>query len=311
MKKINLLIVIIFALHIFTNANATEDNNTPHPNDPNACYTALTNKALDEIIERALKNGIEQTAEKLSIPFELLSNWLDDRVGSILTNILEETEETTEASLLKVSYWGLMYTPKPPTEIEKELAVELIKTSITLQQAITAVAERLNISPRPLFYWLADRDIQLSFLHSIAQRTEEGTLSDWIYEYKAEIDRLQFLPQYAGSLLYGNSRYEAVQLALKSSIEETARQLNIPYTFLSLFVFRYERNRSGITQKEDIPLTLKEDMIADARRMSNTGMTINDIARDLGISAGILVRWLRSVTQLSYRLPSSLMDIDD
>ncbi len=64
---------------------------------------------------------------------------------------------------------------------------------------------------------------------------------DWVHKYKAEIDKLQFPPQEIMSLLHSdNRRNEAIELALKNGIKETAEQLDIPYSILSLLVFDHE-----------------------------------------------------------------------
>ncbi len=304
MKKINLLIIIIFTLHAFTNVGAEEDKTPPNPNDSDECYTALTNKAFNEIVEQALKNGIEETAEKLNIPFKVLSDWVDDKFGSILTNILEETTENY-TSLLNASYWVLKYRLNPLTEIE------LKKASIGLQPAIDATAEQLNISLQPLLIWLTNRNIQLSVMHTIAQRTKEGTMSDWAHEYKAEIDKLQFPPQYAISLLHGDGRHHVVQLAAENGIEKTAKELDIPHSILSLLAFRYDRHVFIRRITQSTPLDFKKDIVAEAMKMRDAGMNIGDIARDLGISLPTLALWLHPFPFSSVRAISFPTDPTD
>ena len=318
MKKTNLLIIIMLVFYIFTNANAAEDNTSPHLDKCKGALSSNTHypqEFKNQVIHFSLQKGMKEAEKELKVPIDLISNWIDDAIG--ITLIGEEmlaAEEMVEEqiSLLNLSYWIVNYRDKKilPTLPNQIKTNNVMVNAAIIQNGMNTIDEtvkKLHITRIDLLHWLNDRNSQLNLMYAIAQRATEGTISDWGREYRAEIDRLQFPSQHVMSVLHPKDRYMAIALALENGIEKTAQELDIPYSVLSLFVFRYKQNSEIRNENRGYPLHVKNIIIAKAiRMMAEDNISMKDSARDLNIPLATLANWLRQ----SHYLPSSPISND-
>ena len=244
MKNINLLATTILLILCFcTNVNASDDKTPLNPDESDECKDSLFSYT-QEFIHQALTDSPEKAAEKLGVPISTIHDWTDKEIGEILKGIIKEEPTQEQIPIINLSYWAVMNQTK-----DDAMKLQDVHTTIEM------TAEKLGVSGGLLFAWISNREIQSHFMYTIAQRRKEGTLSDWVHEYKDEIDKLQSPPQHTMSLLYRDGRYNAVTLALENGIEKTAQDLDIPHSILSVLVFKIHSKYRDKKKRIILPFT--------------------------------------------------------
>lgn len=282
MKKISLLIVIILSLYVFTSVHAGDDDKSfPHPNECISSLSSYTRAFKTQVAHLALQNSIEEAGNKLNVPISIIPDLVDSEISVILKNIIEEEIREGRVSIISLSYWAVV------NRKENEV-IELQRARV----AIDITAEKLGVPGSILLHWLAHRDVQLYLMRAIARRLKESDISDWVYEYRVEMGKLQFPSRHVMSLVYGDGRDHIVALALENGVEETAKDLNIPHAIISLLIsdrFRQKRNvEMRGTEKAVLSIGGKE-IVVDIEK----NMDIEDITMGLGIHQFTLWDWLR------------------
>ena len=275
MKKIRLLIVIMLALHIFTSVHADDDKASPNPNECGDSLSFYTQAFKNQAVHLALQTSMEKAGNKLDVPISTIFNWVNKKISVTLKDIMEEETVEGQIPIINLSYWAVI--PQIGNKvIEQEGARDTIDTT----------AKKLGIPAGLFFQYLTDRNIQLYLMHTIAQRAKESNISDWVREYKVEMDKLQFPSRHVMSLLYGDGRDHVVVLALENGIERTVNDLRIPLITLSLLVLHEQNEEIRIIQR-DPPVRGGESVKEEVR----------NIVKDLvsgRVLPSTLIDWLRS-----------------
>ena len=248
----------------------------------------------DEVIVSALQNSEEEAAKAFDVPILDLSNWVDYKIGMTIeegnkfVTAIERAFFRRRIALINSSYWVIKYKANTsPNQAEtNEAIIESMDTTIT------ATAERLHTSREVLFSWLTNKYIQLDLMYAIVQKSKESTISDWVRNYITEMNQLQFPSQTVISLLEdSHKRYHAIDLVLKDGIEKAAKELDIPYSILSLLA-SWDHQKLELREAEYHSNFRRYAIRTTVRMVRRNGMTVEDVARILTIPKFILSHWL-------------------